>query len=87
MERWSKDHKLLIQTWDRGGVWSALCPWLLIAAHGQPILKERIELEIETDTKTKISLPRCYFRCAGLVYVTYSNGPQFCCRGTADRST
>ena len=32
-----------------------------IAAHGQPILKERIELEIETDTKTKISLPELLF--------------------------
>jgi len=37
-----------------------------IAAHGQPILKERIELEIETDTKTTISLQELLlFHCVG----------------------
>ena len=59
--------KLILLTWERGGPSPLFYPWLFIATHGQPILKERNALEIETVTKMENSLRwLLYFGCSKL---------------------
>jgi hypothetical protein len=55
-ERWSRDHQTLFLTWERGGYRPHFGPWLFIAAHGQPILKELNALKFATGTKTMFFL-------------------------------
>jgi hypothetical protein len=48
--------KLLVLTGELRGIFSASSPWLLIAAHGQSIIKEHGDLEIETEHEMGILL-------------------------------